>query len=231
MKIAVSPEQKNFFKHHQFIELDGLFTEKALDSLKNAVRKTLAFRLNTDETRLDKSTAQQLYTAGHDIWRSQMDVKKAITNPQMGEVLYELFDERPLRLAYDQVLPSARYVSFSGAEPKHYAKLTENSAPLEAIGSVQGVLGAVILCLEAPFTPLEGWPSTVGSALIISPNHPIPLQQLQQHTGGLYFVTVYCKDRSVYKVNLNDPHTHSFRQAGYNPGDRLNDKINPVIYR
>lgn len=231
MKFAVAPQQKSFFKHNQYIELDGLLNENTFQALKDGIKKTLALRLNTDESRLDKCTAQQLFTAGHDIWRSQNDVKKAIANTQMGEILYELFDERPLRLGYDLVLPSERYASFSGAEPLHYSKYIENDRLLERMGSIQGVLGAVIFCLEAPSHPLEGWPSAVGNVLVVSNNYQIPLQNLQSHTGALYLIAVYCRDRSVYVMQSTDPHTNSFKQAGYNPGDRLNEKNNPVIYR
>ncbi|MFA6915584.1 MAG: hypothetical protein WC222_04245 [Parachlamydiales bacterium] len=231
MKFAVAPEQKSFFKHNQYIELDGLLNEKSFEILKSGVKKTLALRLNTEESRLDKCTAQQLFTAGHDIWRSQNEVKKAIANNQIGEILYELMDERPIRLGYDLVLPAARYASFSGAEPLHYSKYIETEQTLEKMGSIQGVLGGIIFCLEAPANPIPGWPSTPGSLLVVSNNYMLPLQHLQGYTGALYLAVVYCRDRSVYVVQQNDPHTHSYRQAGYNPGDRLNEKNNPVIYR
>ncbi|QLH36192.1 MAG: hypothetical protein HWD61_08680 [Parachlamydiaceae bacterium] len=37
--------------------------------------------------------------------------------------------------------------------------------------------------------------------------------------------------RTVYILNENDPHTHTLKHLGYVFGDKLSDKLNPIVYR
>lgn len=231
MKFTVSPEQKRFFERHQVLELEGLLSANHFEALKNAINKTLALRLNIDESKLSRSSAQQLFSAGRDLWRSHAEVKKMIVSPVLGDLLFELLDTRPIRLAYDQILPSQRTVSSTTAEPTNYADLLRYNTTLEEISSVQGIAGAAVICLEAPYSPLEGWPSVPGNALIVTGKTILHLSHLQQHVGGLYYIVVFAKEKGVYILNSSDPHTHSFKQAGYNPGDRLTEKFNPTVFR
>ncbi len=231
MKFTISPEQKRFFDRLQILEVEGILSDQQFSMLKKAVEQTLALRLHIDPLRLNRATAQQLFSAGRDLWRSHPEIKKIAASQAFGNVLYELLDVRPIRLGFDQILPSERAVLPEAAEPSLYADLLRYNTTLEQISSIQGIAGAMIICLEAPSVVQEGWPSVPGSAVFVSSKAILPFSSLRQHQGALYYVAVFCKDRSVYAMNPLDPHTHSLKQAGYNPGDRLNEKFNPTIFR
>lgn len=231
MKIAVSSEQKRFFERHQIIELEGLLSPQAFANLKQAVFATLALRLNTEESKLNRNSAQQLFCAGRDIWRTHAEVRKIITSSSIGELLYDLMDSRPIRLAYDQVLPCQRIVQLDAAEPAHYAELTKYNTTMEEISSIQGVLGAIIFCIDGPYAAVDGWPSQPGNALVVTGKAILSLSSLQAVSGGIYYAVVYARDKALYIQSSSDPLTYSFKQVGYNPGDRLQDKYNPVTYR
>lgn len=231
MKYAVAPEQRRFFERHHSIVFEGLLSQEQVAALKAGIIHTLGLRLDVREEELHQATAQQIFTAGHDIWRTHASVKKIALQQALGELMYELCDERPIRIAYDQLLPALRNVPFRGAEPKTYADLIVKEATLESISSVQGILGGIFICIEPPHQPLEGWPAQPGDALIASKEYWIHLHKLQELSGALFYLLAYSKDKGVYVLKPADPHTHALKQAGYIIGDRLIEKLNPIVYR
>ncbi len=82
MKFAVAPEQKSFFEHNHYIEIEGLLNLSQLELIK----------------------AQRNSTSKRDIWRNNTEIKKIITSRALGELLFEFTDVKPIRLAYDEYL-------------------------------------------------------------------------------------------------------------------------------
>jgi len=46
-----------------------------------------------------------------------------------------------------------------------------------------------------------------------------------------YLMLVYTHPTAIYYLEEKDPKTHHLKSLGYVFGDRLNDKLNPIVYR
>lgn len=44
------------------------------------------------------------YTSGFDLWRKHPEIKKIALNRELGTILFQLTDIRPIRLLYDQIV-------------------------------------------------------------------------------------------------------------------------------
>lgn len=270
MHYALAPEQKKFFEWHGAIVFDNLWDSEALEAVHAAMQAVLARRLDVSVDKIERYTSQQHYVVGRDLWRGDLAVKKLVTSLPLAELAAELFGRRPLRLAYDQYLPSWRAKPPSQrdvAELCSYAHLLERSATLEETSSIQGLVGGALICLQAPEIPLPplaipalvsdkaeanpsaaaqaasqspfpppepkmvSWPGSVGNTLLFRGSVPFNFSALRQSTAGSYLLIAYCRDSSVYVLQPGDPQVHAFKHLGYAFGDRLTDKLNPIVVR
>ncbi len=125
----------------------------------------------------------------------------------------EILGKKPLRFAYDQLL-------IGGSCPY------ESEVTLDEISAVQGVLGATIICLEAPDEEESFFPTKAGDLLLVAYDKPIPFHELK---SGRYLMMVYAEKNAVYIRNDQDPHLHFFRERGYAYGDQLQDPESPLL--
>lgn len=246
MRYALTPEQKKFFERYGAIAFEELWEADFFEGCRNAVTSVLAMRLSGAVPAVPRATLEQSYAVGRDLWRSSVMLKKALASPTLGELAAELLNVLPLRLAYDQYLPcyhgvvaEERYPA-QIAEPQVYANLLERTAFLEGISSVQGMVGGILICLCPPSSPgapaasTEGvvpWPEHAGGGVFFKASMPLDFTFLKKNLGGKYILLAYCRERSVYVLQNGDPQVHALKHVGYALGDRLNDKLNPIVAR
>jgi hypothetical protein len=244
MRYILLSEQKKLFQRCGSIAFEGLWNHEQVANIHNALQNVLVMRLGIIHAALPQATAEQCYSVGRDVWRSNTLLKKSVTSESLAELATELFDRRPLRLAYDQyLLPWREMSSRRGVELPLYNQLVQKCETLEATSSIQGILGGVILCLEAPVIVPESeetavvdeqivaWPKQAGDGVFFKAQAKIDFTYLQRPHCGSYLMITYCRNDSVYIMQPGDPQVHALKHMGYVFGDRLSDKLHPIVIR
>jgi hypothetical protein len=230
MKFAASSEHRDFFRKNQLIEFEDVINEKQLAALHSAIDAVCAARLSITTKLVDQKTPIELFLNGRDLWRASDAIKSTVASKKLAEVASELFEIKPLRLGYDQLIVAPNAYS----EP-----LFSQPQTLEEISSIQGVLGGVMLCLRGKELANEETISTftndlfsnkAGSGIFFRANTNIDFSQLVNHLGQRYLLIVYTHAVSVY-IHSNDPNASFLKQFGYNFGDKLTDKLHPIVFR
>lgn len=238
MHFSVIGEHRDFFRKQHWIECEGLLTQKQLSTFQKGVETVIHERLKDSPK---QSTPEKIFEAGHDLWRGLPALKKLILQKELGEIASELIEHKPLRFGYDQLFPT---ISTSVPYPTSFRNFLSTTPTLQEMSAIQGVLSGAIICVKAPEkiltdekeNPLEGsttsfFPKEPGNVIFFSPEVPISFNALKEKSGGLYLLLVYVKSNAVYFRQDKDPHVNAFRQLGYNFGDKLLDRLNPLVYQ
>lgn len=225
MKFAIVNEHHRYFEKNQQLELEGLFSQQQLENFSLAVESAISCRFSVPQDKFHHLTRDKQFDAGRDVWRENPAVRKWVTNGSWAEIASELTRKRPLRLCYDQFIPSR-------ISPKMYPLPTEQT--LQSISCIQGVICGIIVCLKGFCDPKEGsiFPSKAGNAMFISGEKVLDFSELQTFPENMQFLLIsYSSKNSVYMRNEADTHLHGFKNLGYVFGDRLTDDVNPIVYR
>lgn len=242
MKIAIAKEHKDFFYKQGLIEFEDFLTQNQVAQFNKYINQALALRLNTNSQDLSNLTSEQVFLASRDLWRESAELKQLICQPRLAQIASDLIDKKPLRLAYDQLFPDCRkHMSFSNQGEQVYSHFLQQSASLEHVSSIRGILCGLILSLSDPITngesnAIEGegvdiFPAKSGHAIYFLPGTNLNLRKLVLHPSQRYYLIVYTQDSSFYLPQPNDPLTHSLKQYGYVINDKLKEKLHPMIYR
>jgi hypothetical protein len=70
-----------------------------------------------------------------------------------------------------------------------------------------------------------------GNGVFFQPTHPIQFSSLFEKRGGSYLLLVYTQQTSVYLLQQKDPQGYFLKNLGYGYGDRLIDKLHPILIR
>lgn len=238
MKISISTEHSDFFRKHHAIEFEGLFSPEQIQQLKQFIEQTLIMRLEIRASQFPKTSTYQQFLAGRDLWRDNQGIKKILSHGPYLDALAALTDQRILRLGYDQYFPKVS--SNPLEEETKYPQFIDKQVPIEAISSIQGIVGGAIICLEgssevsennSPESPMKYFPSSSGHTLLFGSQANIDFRELLQHPTHSYLLVTLTKQTAVYVYNAVDPNTHTLRDIGYPVSDRLTDKLNPIVFR
>lgn len=245
MKLAISPEQRQFFRKHRKLELEDLLKSDQLKKINLGLESVLEQRLNVKRDRVFLEPPGRIYAAGRDLWRSDEALKKLVLSSQLAELASELIEFKPLRIGFDQFYPSmpveARPIGYSDS----YRETLLHPQTLKDLSCVQGVLCALAICLagsendapkiqsaEAPaLSSSVIFPSRAGNAVIFDPQVTIDFHSILQEEPHRYLLITYTHATSLYFLQETDPLTHEMKRLGYVFGDRLSDKLNPIVYR
>lgn len=242
MKFAIAKQHRDFFHKNQCIEFTDLLNEKVCQDLISLIDLVLSERMNVPANQLNKQNSSKLFMAGHDLWRGNESIRKIVTLPRLAEIAAELIETMPLRLGYDQLFPGV-HKSVLDLSQNLYSDLLTHVYTLEDISSMQGVLCGLMLCLSAPEKPpipeeitqeetkTGLFSLTAGSGVYFSPKFSIDFNTLATLQGYRYLMIVYVHPTSVYILKETDLHTHALKRLGYVFGDRLSEKLNPIVYR
>ena len=246
MKLTISIEQHDFFQENHAIEFAGLLTQKQVENLRNSVEVALSERLKIEKKQLQEKSPFQLFTAGHDLWRSDLLLQQNIRQAHLAEIASELIGRKSLRLGYDQIFYQRPLAYYHSKESNVYTELLQKHCSLQEMSCLQGSLCGVLLCLSDPIDqrsqetpseanvlgfPLTLFPKQAGSGIFFDADAKIDFSHLFQHQYQYYLMIVYTYTSAVYVLNEKDPFLQSFKDLGYSYGDRLSDKSNPIICR
>ncbi len=225
MKFAVHFQHRDYFNKQGFIEFQDLLSPAQLDPLNHSIQEVLAQRMNIPVIGLSEAQPQLLFLQGYDLWRSNPTIRKTVASPKLAEIASELTQQQPLRLGFDEYFPS----------PLNYLELLKQG-DLNGLSCIQGIVCGLMLCLKGPAveSPTTAAASSIfsripGHAVFFHPTSPIDLQELGSNSEYAYLLITYVKSNAVYTFQPNDPHTHALKQWGYSFGDKLSDKLNPIL--
>ncbi len=220
MKISVLNQHQAFFQQNGFIEFEEVLSIEAIDILTQEIDNLLAKRLEIPTFKLIKKTSYDLYRNGRDLFRDSALIKSYSLKRNFAEIAKTLSCTNSLRLAYDQAIYSN--------------KVSDNPlmemASLEEISSFQGILLGLIIRLsdQEDNEGLAFLPSKKGNVTFFKANTPIPLKYIFDQKEK-FFMIVYSKVKSIYKLNEDDPNKNYLKKFGYVFGDLLRDKYHPIL--
>lgn len=221
MKFAAASEHRDFFRKHQLIEFDDLLNQQQLNTLQSSINTVLANRLKIHASVLEEKKPLELFSAGRDLWRGSDAIKNIVLSKRLAEISSELFEHQPLRIGYDQLfVPGALNATHT----------------LEELSCLQGIVGGVMLCLIGQeVLPKTASPQIfsdkAGSGIFFTAKTTIDFSQLSHHPDQRYLLITYTHATSVYILNERDPNLHYLKQVGYNFGDKLSEKLHPIVFR
>ena len=235
MNFAVDGSHRDFYRKHQWIEFEGLLSPARLLAIEKEIHEVLCKRIGIPDK--EKPSAEEPlfsedaeFRAGRDLWRGRQSLKKIALSKNLAQVASEIIEQKPLRIGYDQFLPSP----LLGLEENNfYTDLLKTTPTLQEMSPLQGVLCGLLICLKS--TPNEEKPSTLfspvaGNGVLFAPDHPIAFDELVSRQGSKYLLIAYAGSKSVFIHQSGDTHPSHFKKLGLNFGDRLNDLLNPIVY-
>lgn len=231
MKLATDKSHRNYFHKNGVIEFDGLFNISQVDELNAAIDNILCKNLAIPREKLARQSPNEIFLHGRDLFRENDLLKKQLLHQRLAEIAVELTEERSLRMGYDQLfVGESKQPLFSTV----YDQFLHQEGTLHDKSTITPVLCGLMLCLEPSVSEQNSsvlFPKTAGSGVYFKADIPFDLTFLSHAEGGRYLLIAYAHPRTVYILNEKDPHTHALKHKGYVFGDRLSDKLNPLIYR
>lgn len=230
MKFAIENDQKRFFRKNRFLETEGLLSETELNELNLHIDKALIERLKIKEDKLHRQFSQDVLKEGRDLSRFDDYLKKTVLHQRFAEIASELIEFRPLRFGYDQLYINNK----ESGDWNPYKSLILEPSNLKDISSLQGVLCGALLCLknkDESNGESDIFSKKVGNITFFSAELPLNFNDLQATSEKRYLMIVYTQPTAIYYLQEKDPKTHHLKSLGYVFGDRLNDKLNPIVYR
>ena len=138
MKFAVAKEHRDFFENNKGIEFEQILSQNEIDLFNNEITQSLTRRLSVSGSKAFDENPKTLFETGRDLWRDSAIIKKIICHRKLGELVYQLVGEKPIRLGYDQYYPTID--TTSGNSVGKYTNFIQNPASLKEISSLQGKL-------------------------------------------------------------------------------------------
>ena len=213
MKLSLSDSLRHFFKEHQILELESLFSSQEIDLL-----------LQELEALQGKKTqeATDSWILRKDSWKHDEEIKKWISSCRIGEIAAFLYQKRPIRLAYTAFLSPMQTPTFT------------KPLSLSEISSADPILGGALICLTGETSTPLSLPhltkQTKGSVLFFSSDHPIPFPELFATPEQKSLLLCFIPGQARYKLQPLDPCTHVLKKFGYAFGDLLLEAEAPYLY-
>lgn len=234
MKLAPDDPHKEFFQQNKAIEFEEVFSNEEIQHLKEGIKNLLSKRLKVPASKILSENAHRLFEVGRDLWRNQDEVRKFSLNRRLAEIAFQLTEERPIRIGYDQYFPKMDKAS-KFIQGK-YDKFFDRSFSLEEFCSLQGLICGVLVCLNdregAELSRhIPKLPSKVGNALFLHPKVQVNWPGLFKDGVNEYYLIVYGAGTCLYALSSQDPLSRFLMREGYVAGDRLNDTSNPIVFR
>ncbi len=215
MRFAIASEHLDFYRKHQHIEFDELLTPAEIEPLKQAVEELLSKRLKKlPETR----NPRELFMAGRNGWQDNPVIQKVTQNHKLAEIAANLFNQKSLRLAYDQLLCTRVIPGVVFTTPH----------TLQEISCFQPILGGLIIRLSSDLHIPTFFPKNPGSGVFFSADFLLALPTFFQTPNQTFLLIAYAPEKSVYVLEKNDLHTHALKREGYVFGDLLRT---PLVYK
>lgn len=228
MKYAINIDHIRFWREHQCLILQDLFSPAQVEQLLDGINAVFTRRLGV----LWRHEApDQLFVEGRDLHCDNETIMRIICQKKIVTILSEVFDCKPLRLGFDQYLPANIKDPTQVEDP--YGEFLRQGGSLDQISCLKGIAGALLICLQEPDKqdPTQFFPSVPGEATILHPSKLLPLYFLDEIKRGSYLLITYTDQIALYVHNERDPHVHTFKRWGYVFGDKLREPYHPIILR
>lgn len=245
MKIAIAKEHRDFFRKNGWIEFENIFSALQLSQLNTNLDSALAERLEISVIKLSNALPETLFLQGHDLWRSNEQLRQFVSHVRLTEVVSELIEFKPLRLGYDQILTATNGSLLS--KNSHYSNFLKNEIILQDICSIKGLVAGVLICLNDSVEvhkkeeleedediiseKVNIFPSCTGNITILNPETPLDFSNIIGNSKQRFYLITYAQSSSYYLHEPRDPHLHSLKKYGYSFHEKLTDKLNPIVYR
>jgi hypothetical protein len=228
MKFALSTEHREYYTKHGLLELEELLTPAQVDGINQAIQAVLADRLQVSEVALNKQTPSSLFHASRDLWRGDDGIRKIITHRNLIDIVFELVKTKSVRLGFDQLLLPA---SDLPTEDFSFATFMNSKLSLKEFSCIQTSLGALVLCLTDGASEEQSlFPTKAGSGVFIHPDTLIDFSGLSLRKNQRYLMVGFSEEVSQYLLRPLDPATHALKHRGLVFGDRLTNKMHPLIH-
>lgn len=227
MKFSLEPQQRDFFRKNNALELESLLSTQQLALLQEGIIETTSELFPSSQ----KPKVKEHFSKSRDLWRLNDKVKRIATNRNLVELSYELISEKPIRLGFDQLLPALESSKDASEYPLLYNK--ENFRKTSAI---QDLLCILLICIsgdgkEPCFEEGDPFPSKPGNGVYLSPDYQIDYQHLFSRKNQTFYLIAYAGKYSQYLFVEEDPQGHALKKLGYVFGDTLNDSLHPILLR
>lgn len=224
MKFSINSEQRNFFRKNGIIEFENLLSKEKVENLKRGFEEILVELVPN----LIKASPKEIFLKGRDLFRKSAKVKKEITHHRLLALLFELVQEKPIRLGFDQVFPPFN--------ENFYSEFFLKKKSFESFSSVQNLLCLLNICIQGEGPPpdlQEGdpFPSKPGNGIFFAPTYEVDFEKLNLHKDQTFLLIGFTQQHSQYLYMPEDPQCHILKKIGYVFGDHLDDSLHPVIFR
>lgn len=242
MRLVVTKDHRHFFEQNGWIEFADFVKPNTLSEVRQGIEKVICHRLKITPEKLHTLSSLRSFVAGRDIWRSDDVVKRLVMQQAWAQIVYELTDQKPVRLAIDQYLPKLNTAGQQDKSAHELESFLTQTQTLQDVASLQGLLCGLMICLDSTYVTSENspgeenarhtapFPLIPGHATFFNPSLPFSFHDTYAVKGD-YLLIVYADNRAVYIHQTNDPFNHVLKNFGYVYGDRLNDVLNPIVFR
>ena len=212
MKFSISLDQRYFLNQKGFIPFYALLSNQELKTLNDALESK-------------KSAAK------HDLWREDDAIKQIVFSRRLVNLVYELTNVKPLRIAFDHYLPVKSKGLLDTEKKSSLETFFENPIPIQERMSINPLVGMFVLVLNTD-SDVDGEMSvTAGGGYFILPTTTFSLDLISVSPNQRLFLIGYGDSHSQYLYETKDPDVHYLKTLGYVFGDRLNDHMHPILYR
>lgn len=216
MKFSIELKQRHFFRENNAIEFERIFSEQDLYGMNTSIKEIFY-----------KAKATDFFLEGHDLFRRSEAVKKAITSSRLCSLIYELLEQKPLRLGFDQLFPPIK---------TSYLDYYPEKLPFSELSAVKNLHCLLFINLSGEGKPPvfeEGdpFPSKPGNTVLLLPKYAIDFNKLSERMNQTFLLVGYTLNFSQYLFVEKDPHCHQLKRLGYVFGDKLRDNEHPIILR
>jgi hypothetical protein len=221
MRFAITADHRDFFTKNQYIEFEGILPLDQVALLKKNAEQTLAGRLKIAP---DKKSAPEIYQAGYDLWRDNVEIKKITHKQAFAMLVSELTQTFSLRFGFDQYFATYRCTAASPYDVP---------MSLQEISCISPLAGALLLPLQdlasvPSFFPI---PLKAGHGLFITAGFALPWPQLFATCGLAFLLIAYSAEKATFRSDSHDPHAASLKKLGYVFNDSLKDSVHPLVLR
>src|SRR3990167_7708261 len=201
MRFAIVRQHMDFFYKNYFIEFDNLLSPDEVINLRKEIDGELLQRCHSLGQTLDKISPASIYMEGHDLWRTNNQIKKIVLRPKLAEIAATLTKVRPLRIGYDQIFRTSEIVRFFSNNEKPLPL----NIPLSQMSSSTGVVCGLMLRLSpaeikgisSPLSTdginstLTPWPSLPGNGIFFAPHISLSLSYFFENPNLYGFLIFY----------------------------------------
>ena len=219
MRLAISPEHRDFFHKNQFIAFEELLPLDQIAALSKQTQEVIAHRLHTTPSKLAHRTSLEIFQMGYDLWRDSDTIKKTTHKNILAAIASDLLQILPIRYGFDQYITTGK----SLLPP----------CTLQQISALSPLAGALLITLKDLPAPLSFFPlpEKAGSGLFISPLLPIPWPELFATPDLHVMMIAYAQDKTSFRPDVPDLHATQLKKLGYAFNDMLSDSLHPLLIR